>query len=288
LQAEGDASVPALRVIAPNGASDIPIASMHIPFAGLRQPSPTVLDGAKRLVIEHLPEQSAQPRQSSKDAPAPEVRPTFLHTGHLPHADWANTLTREEIAEIKRNASCNQMSPELTEFMFSMRSPALADATASSPCARPGLQSRDQILQDGAVARGLSVVGLETQAAVERQRKTVPDNIYFDDLHQILTPEGHQDFGKTVAALNSGDYEAILTLLRHSNTRGDYAELQYRVMVAERNQAWMPLLRQHLDEGDAVIVVGAGHLPGPDGLENLLERDGYKIQSILLPPLEDR
>jgi len=54
------------------------------------------------------------------------------------------------------------------------------------------------------------------------------------------------------------------------------------VMVADRNE-WMPRLMQYLDEGQAFIIVGAGHLPGPQGLIALLRSRGYQLEPILLP-----
>jgi hypothetical protein len=46
--------VPALKVTAPNGASSVLIGSLHIPSDGLRQPAASVMDGAKRYVVEGM------------------------------------------------------------------------------------------------------------------------------------------------------------------------------------------------------------------------------------------
>jgi hypothetical protein len=46
--------MPAFSVVAPNGAKNILIGTIHIPYPGLVQPSPAVLDGYGRLVVEHL------------------------------------------------------------------------------------------------------------------------------------------------------------------------------------------------------------------------------------------
>ena len=52
----------------------------------------------------------------------------------------------------------------------------------------------------------------------------------------------------------------------------------YQHLLAERNRAWMPLLKRLLDGGDAqLVVVGAAHLVGPDGLINALRARGYKV-----------
>ena len=58
-------------------------------------------------------------------------------------------------------------------------------------------------------------------------------------------------------------------------------------MIRGRNALWMPRLEQYLQGGDAVVLVGAGHLAGPDGLIALLRRDGYAVQPVLLPKMDE-
>lgn len=49
LASASDGGVPALRVTAPNGNSSTLIGTLHVPYRGLVQPAPEVLDGRKRL-----------------------------------------------------------------------------------------------------------------------------------------------------------------------------------------------------------------------------------------------
>jgi uncharacterized protein YbaP (TraB family) len=42
-------------------------------------------------------------------------------------------------------------------------------------------------------------------------------------------------------------------------------------------------LRHYRDEGQAVILVGAMHLPGPHGLISRLRSAGYTVTTIMLP-----
>lgn len=59
--------------------------------------------------------------------------------------------------------------------------------------------------------------------------------------------------------------------------RADYPELMERV-IGDRNRAWLPKIVE-LVEGDqpVVVVVGALHLLGDDGLVKLLEAEGYTV-----------
>lgn len=53
----------------------------------------------------------------------------------------------------------------------------------------------------------------------------------------------------------------------------------YRRFIVERNARWMDALRARLDgSGRTVVVVGAGHLLGPDGLPARLRALGYDVE----------
>jgi uncharacterized protein YbaP (TraB family) len=53
----------------------------------------------------------------------------------------------------------------------------------------------------------------------------------------------------------------------------------YDVMMIARNQAWMPTLTRIMEtERKVVVVVGALHLVGPDGLPTLLRAAGYAVE----------
>jgi uncharacterized protein YbaP (TraB family) len=78
-----------------------------------------------------------------------------------------------------------------------------------------------------------------------------------------------------IAAWRSGDVEHLEdTMLVEL---ADYPEL-YRTIVADRNGRWMESLEAMLeDERDYLIVVGALHLVGEDGLPAMLEKAGYEV-----------
>ena len=79
--------------------------------------------------------------------------------------------------------------------------------------------------------------------------------------------------------------EALLRIWRQSDTaalaeniaemKSDYPEIYWRVLSG-RNAGWLANLRQRLDgRSPTMIVVGAAHLVGGDGLLQTLEADGY-------------
>lgn len=60
-------------------------------------------------------------------------------------------------------------------------------------------------------------------------------------------------------------------------TRTDAEERRWEQLVAARNRAWVDKLLPVLDSESVLIAVGAGHLPGPDGLIKLLRRAGFTV-----------
>lgn len=86
-----------------------------------------------------------------------------------------------------------------------------------------------------------------------------------------------EQFDRLVAAWMNGDVEALedeaLDPLREA------APAIYERMVAARNVAWMGPLTKRLDgSGTTVVVVGVGHLIGPDGLPARLRALGYDVE----------
>lgn len=54
-------------------------------------------------------------------------------------------------------------------------------------------------------------------------------------------------------------------------------------LLVERNAMWMDALRPLLDEGGALVAVGASHLPGELGLVEMLRDAGYRVERVTLP-----
>ena len=52
----------------------------------------------------------------------------------------------------------------------------------------------------------------------------------------------------------------------------------YKVLFVERNRRWIPKIEACLDGARCMIVVGAGHLVGADGLISLLRARGYTVE----------
>lgn len=93
--------------------------------------------------------------------------------------------------------------------------------------------------------------------------------------------EGSAEIDKLHAAWRNGDAEALWEGMA-ADMRREFPDLYRRINV-ERNAAWVPKLETRLQapEGDDVlVVVGALHLLGEDGVVEQLRARGYEVERV--------
>jgi len=74
---------------------------------------------------------------------------------------------------------------------------------------------------------------------------------------------------------NAGEADALEAQYRQHHT--DQMAI-YEQIVIHRNHRWIPIIEDLLQLGENVmIVVGGGHVGGPDGLVRLLADKGYHL-----------
>ncbi|MEZ5009155.1 MAG: TraB/GumN family protein [Chitinophagales bacterium] len=117
--------------------------------------------------------------------------------------------------------------------------------------------------------------GLETF----REQLDFLDQIPIEDQLQDMVDairdwnETKSQFEALVAAYKLQDLEVLNHLIEDEMESPKMREL----LLNKRNTQWMPELSTWIDEGNAFIAVGAGHLEGEFGVINLLRRAGYEV-----------
>jgi uncharacterized protein YbaP (TraB family) len=82
-----------------------------------------------------------------------------------------------------------------------------------------------------------------------------------------------EDFDQMINAWKRGEMIESMTYER------EHFPAVYESMLANRNNAWMPVIENYLKTSPVeFILVGTGHMFGPDGLLTQLENRGYKIE----------
>ena len=84
-----------------------------------------------------------------------------------------------------------------------------------------------------------------------------------------------KEFPALIKAWENGDSKTLEKLL---NDASKEAPVIYKRLLTDRNERWIPKLEELLKGNkNAIAIVGAGHLVGPDGVVELLKKKGWKI-----------
>lgn len=169
------------------------------------------------------------------------------------------------------------MSIDQLELLLRLKSPHLASSLAYVPCAPRGWLSRDALLTRYAQERLLPTTVLEDTDEIDARRAALPNRLYEHSLRYIMRTNKSELYDFITDAMNRGDEQVLLGLVTRPYEHAADAELFTRVMIDERNLLWARRLVPILDRGNAVIAVGAAHLPGPRGVITLLRRSGYQV-----------
>jgi len=83
------------------------------------------------------------------------------------------------------------------------------------------------------------------------------------------------EFGELLKAWHTGDADKLEKML---NEAMEEAPVIYKRLLTDRNRRWLTKIEElaHGKE-NAVVIVGAGHLVGTNGVVELLKRKGFKV-----------
>jgi len=88
---------------------------------------------------------------------------------------------------------------------------------------------------------------------------------------------------KTLRAWRAGDLNQVDQLIL-APMKAEDAQT-YLQMFTARNQAWLPQIQALFgNKEQELVLVGLGHLAGPDGLLALLQQAGYQVEAFRLTP----
>jgi uncharacterized protein YbaP (TraB family) len=144
-------------------------------------------------------------------------------------------------------------------------------------------QGVDMHLARRAAAANKPVSGLETASEQLKVLDATPMEEQIAGLRDFFNnpAEVPKLLADTHEAWRDGDV-ARLNALVIDEVRKE-TPVTYRIINVERNDAWVPQLRQMLDgpsKDDTLVVVGAMHLLGKDGVVEKLRAKGYKVERI--------
>ncbi len=140
----------------------------------------------------------------------------------------------------------------------------------------------EQLIMEEAKKKGKRIEGLETMAYQMSVFDSIPYKIQAQELLKSISigdkdTDGDKEFSEMMKAYKDQDLEKLGAMI----SKSDGGMMQYQdALLNNRNRNWVEKLKNLLQEKSLVIAVGAGHLPGANGVINLLRKAGYKVTPV--------
>lgn len=137
----------------------------------------------------------------------------------------------------------------------------------------------DKTLLTAARAKNLPVKGMET---LEDQMKVISSDVFGEESKALLDTVKEDanvkaTFEKMLTAWKTGDIKGLEALL--VDEMKVKTPKMYESVMVNRNRNWVQPIKDVLaGSGTQLIVVGAGHLAGPESVQALLKKEGIKVE----------
>ncbi len=141
----------------------------------------------------------------------------------------------------------------------------------------------DSYFQKEARKRGLAVGGFES---VEFQMELLYGETTDDEEREALLKLVDDkeamlaEMKAMTEAYFSFDMKGIHALTERSVVTGEMTPEEFAEMITDRNRRWVEAMPAIMEAKPTLFVVGAGHLPGEEGVLELLKSAGYKVKAV--------
>jgi uncharacterized protein YbaP (TraB family) len=214
------------------------------------------------------------------DNPA-NMQALVLKYGLDPGHPLSSKLSPRDRGRLERAATEAEL-PGGAATLQPMRPWLAAVTLAMTPLVRAGMdpaQGVDRLLRKRMEQAGKPVEGLETAEQQLRMLADMPERMQIDFLRQSLdeVAQGPARLRDLIDAWRRGDTDTIARI-EDEDLRKDSPELYDRMLV-KRNQAWAKTIAERMRHpGTTFVAVGAGHLAGPDSLQEQLRKLGVEVE----------
>jgi uncharacterized protein YbaP (TraB family) len=262
-------------VEAPDVAPSYLVGTMHSADPVIATPWPAlarVLDGVDSITVELVLDDNAVMAMGQ----------AMVLTDGRTLGDIAGPERMARIAAVGANygmppEALQQLWPWAVSMVFSVPPSELRRQSAGEPML-------DNALREHGEARGIAIYGIETvaeQIAVFAGYSE-EDQLALLDLTLEMHSQVEAEFNKMRSAWLAGDlgglYDAAMDM--PATDSPGLVENFITRLVQERNYRMAERITPLLDQGNALIAVGALHLPGEEGVLALLEQAGYVVSAV--------
>jgi uncharacterized protein YbaP (TraB family) len=139
-------------------------------------------------------------------------------------------------------------------------------------------ESYEQRLMEMSKQQKKEINGLEKIEDQMAVFDKIPDSVEAQMILEMIRkmPEQRVQFAEMVTSYKSENLSKLGEEINNSEEWKGYED----IMLVNRNQQWIPVMSAAMKTGSQLFAVGAGHLPGKDGVITLLRKAGYKVEPI--------
>ena len=150
----------------------------------------------------------------------------------------------------------------------------------------PGYNPQEQLdasFQQDATKAGKKVGGLETVQSQLDILFNKPLRRQAEDLYCFLSDpaKAERQAKEVIAAYAAQDLDTVLRLMEEKEgTKCDPTPEEMAQLLYDRNHNWVDQMPDIMQTAPTLFVIGAGHLPGEQGLIKLLQGKGYTVEPL--------
>lgn len=144
------------------------------------------------------------------------------------------------------------------------------------PCSR--MESYEQSFMAMAQKQKKEILGLEKIEDQFAVFDNIPDSAEARMIIEMIShfDEQKKEFARMTDAYKKKDLSALAAMINASPDMAGYEDL----LLVNRNKNWIPVMEKAMQAQSNFFAVGAGHLPGKDGVIALLRKAGYTVTPI--------
>jgi uncharacterized protein YbaP (TraB family) len=256
------------QVESPNGKASYLFGTIHVDDPRITNLHPTISKAIARsrsMTLELIPD--PQTLQAS-------MTRMFYTNGQTLQQAIGDKLYQQAASAMAGHG----MPPQMVTIM----KPWAVMMTLSVPKQKSG-EFLDLKLYNIATRRGMQTHALETY----EEQLSVFDTMSLADQKKMLAhtlaeldamPAQFEKLRRAWLARNLAELESVSNEQLPDNDPA--GERLMESLLDKRNHKMLQRMQPRLKEGRAFIAIGALHLPGEQGLLNLLEQQGYKVKSV--------
>jgi len=148
------------------------------------------------------------------------------------------------------------------------------------PCEKTAMM--EQLIMQEAKKNDKKIKGLETMSYQASVLDSIPYKLQAQQLFEYIAKSDKKDesdrqMKEMIEVYKKQDLNALGKMMIEEDA-GMSAFMD--ILLYNRNRNWVNKLNTLLPEKSLVIAVGAGHLPGENGVINLLKKEGYTVTPV--------